>query len=206
MSIADYTDLLVQVSDYTARDDFAQNFPRFVSYAENKLNRRLRVAQMEVIDSIITDTDGAATLPTDYLEMREVLNASGVVLELSPVKALDEYFGPYSGTSARYSIVNNAFFAVPKSSHEFTITYYGKIPALTATNTTNWMLTDCPMIYLYGVCAEVLGWALATGREADATKLAAMNGMLNSEVEQLMAADHSARYSNARVLMSGVNP
>ena len=133
MSIADYTDLLVQVSDYTARDDFAQNFPRFVSYTENKLNRRLRVAQMEIIDSIITDTDGAATLPTDYLEMREVMNASGVLLELSPVKALDEYFGPYSGTSARYSIVNNAFFAVPKSSHEFTITYYGKIPALTAT-------------------------------------------------------------------------
>jgi hypothetical protein len=177
-----------------------------VSYAENKLNRRLRVASMEVIDSIITDTDGAATLPTDYMEMREVLNSSGQPIQHAAVRPLDEYFGPYSGTTHRYTIINTTLYAIPKSSHEFTITYYGKIPGLTTTNTSNWLLAQCPMIYLYAVCAEVIGWAIATGREAEPAKLQAMSQMLNSEVEQFQYADHSARYSNSKIFFSGVNP
>ena len=42
------------------------------------------------------------------------------------------------------------FYPAPDSSYEVAMQYYARVPALTDTDTTNWVLTDYPDIYLYG--------------------------------------------------------
>ena len=48
--------------------------------------------------------------------------------------------------------MNGAIELVPAPADDIEIemVYYGKIPALTSINTTNWLLTRAPDIYLYG--------------------------------------------------------
>jgi hypothetical protein len=208
MSIADYNDLLVQVSEYTGRDDFTQMFPRAVSFAENKLNRRLRVASMETIVELITDSEGSVALPDDYLEMRELINSDKRILKMAAPEALDDYYGTASATPSRYTIINSTLFVIPATSASFTATYYAKLTPLTVTApyTTNWLLDEAPQLYLYAVCAEVIGWAIANGREPDMNKLSAVNGLLNQEVNEFNKSDRDKRYSNAIVMPGGVHP
>lgn len=207
MSIADYSDLVGSVTEYSGRDDFAHMIPRFISFLENKLNRRLRVGPMEQIATLQTDTSGAADLPADYLEMREFVNSVGKPLEARPITALDDTYRFMSGTPMGYAIIGSVLYVIPVAEAEFLMTYYEKIPALTVTNTTNWLLTNHPQIYLYGVLGELHGWAAASGRDPEGmAKAMAASELMNSEIAGLESADMSSRYSNMRMFSRGVNP
>ena len=182
-----------------------QNFPRFVSFAELKLNRDLRVGGMETSATLTTAIDGSVALPTGYLEMREVKDASGRVLEASAVTGADWQHGPYSGTPLTYYIKGSTFYAIPTAAATFSIVYYTKITPLTAVNDTNWLLTDAPLLYLYSVLVEVLGWAVAGGKE-DMAKVQAASALRQNELQQYLMQDSRKRYSNSRITSRGVNP
>ena len=206
MSIADYSDLFAQVSDYTGRTDFGQVFPRLVSFAETTFNRRLRVSGMETIVELITDTQGSVDLPADYLEMRELLDSTGRPLDLYAVRALDEHYQTMPGSLVGYSIVGGKLFVIPENSQSLTATYYAKVPALTPANTTNWLLEDAPLVYHYALIAHVLAWAVASGREADAGRAQAAATIAANELDAFQTEDNLKRYSNGRVLIGGVCP
>ncbi|WP_042779306.1 phage adaptor protein, partial [Sinorhizobium fredii] len=106
MSISDYASLLVDAGEYSGREDIAHNFPRFLGLAELKLNRGLRVADMEVTDEISL-IDGDGTLPADFLEAREVKNASGVPIRAVSLQQLTSSYMDRSGTPAGYAIVGS---------------------------------------------------------------------------------------------------
>lgn len=206
MSIADYSDLLVQVADYTGRDDFGHVFPRLVSFTEIKLNRVLRVGGMETSTTLTTNSSGNVALPAGFLEMRQVKNSSGTVLDAVTPTAGDFIHGPYAGTTVNWYVKGGTFYTVPYSEATFSVVYYTKITSLSPTNTTNWLLTDAPLLYLYGVSAEVMGWAIAQGRETDTAKLSGFAQMLQSEIDAYQAQDAAKRFSNVRVVSRGVNP
>ena len=206
MTISDYTDLLGTCAEYSGRDDCAHLFPRFVRFAESKLNKALRVADMEVIVQLVTDSSGAAALPPDYQEIREVLTPSGRPIELMAVTALDDLYRLSAGTPAGYAIIGRTFYAIPTAAQEFTLTYYAMIPPLTPANTTNWLLEDGPLVYLYSVLAEIEGWALATGKTTDKARLQGAMQAMMSEVDAFLTLDDRRRWSNARVMVRGVNP
>lgn len=205
MSIADYSDLLMQVSEYTGRDDFGHVFPRLVSFAENKMNRALRVGGMETSASLTTSSSGNVALPTGFLEMREVKDSAGRILDAVTPAAGDYIHGPYAGSTINWYVKGSTFYTVPYSEATFTILYYTKITPLTAAATTNWLLADAPMVYLYGVAAEVVGWAIAQGKE-DVSKLSGYAQLLQGEIDAYQMQDRSKRYSNVRVVNRGLNP
>lgn len=206
MSIADYSDLMLMAGEYSGRSDTGYMFPRFVGFAETKLNRRLRVRGMETEGTLTTDANGDVALPSGYLEMRRVTDARGMPLELVTPIVGAETHGPYAGTPAGYYIIGSTLTVVPYAVAVLGVIYYTKITPLTATNTTNWLLSDAPLIYLYSVTAEILGWALATGRETEPGKMTAINTALEAEINAYQSLDESRRYSNARVRQRGVIP
>lgn len=207
MSIADYSDLLGQCVEYTGRDDCAHMFPRFVSYCESKLNRQLRIGKMEAMEVVTTDMYGAAELPDDVLEVRQVANNLGEPLKLMAFDYLDPRYRYVAGKAVGYGIFSNTMHTMPlELASQFTISYYAKIPSLSVSNTTNWLLQDLPLLYLYGVSAEIVGWALTTGRETDAAKLAAVNEALKAEIDGYERLDRTRRFSNMQIAVSGVTP
>lgn len=195
----DYTDLQISVSEYTGRTDVANVFDRLTQMAEAKLNRLLRVAGMEAETQLTTDVNGDATLPTDYVEMREVKDARGCILKSQSLPALTRAYGNRGGTPSNYAIVGTTFTVRPIAEGTFDITYYQEIPSLTS-NATNWLLSSAPDVYLYALAAEVA----AQGQNPEG--IAAAEALLNPAVRQLQINDGRARFGNASLRMRYPRP
>ena len=56
-----------------------------------------------------------------------------------------------TGTTRYYTQINGAFQVLPAPSSAITydLRYYAKIPALSSTNASNWLLLKSPDLYLY---------------------------------------------------------
>jgi len=155
MSITTYAELQTAVGDWLNRADLDQKIPDFIRLAESTLNDVLRSADM-VTSATAAITNGRATLPSDALE---VVYAQVASTEDEPL----EQIAPQQLTMLRRTRTRDAanprFFAIvgrqlvvtpsPSGSVSLDLDYYQRLPALTSSNTSNWLLTDAPHVYLY---------------------------------------------------------
>ena len=161
MSITNYTELKASVADWLNREDLTSQIPDFITFAEARLNRTLRTREM-LTRRRTTTTDGFIGLPPDYLETYQLQLPANATNTPEPLT----YIGPdeaarfkatsMTGKTRYYTIIDGAFELIPtpSSSVELTITYYAKIPALSSTQATNWLLTKAPDLYLYATLAN----------------------------------------------------
>ncbi|MFQ6186356.1 hypothetical protein ACLMJV_31200 [Sinorhizobium meliloti] len=200
MTISDYASLLVDAGEYSGREDIAHNFPRFLGLAELKLNRGLRVADMEVTDEISL-IDGEGALPADFLEAREVKNASGIPIRAISLQQLTNSYMDRVGTpAAAYAIVGNTIRVRPVSENDLTVTYYARIPALTPSNPTNWLLEKAADVYLFALVNEIAIW----GKDVEGATAAQQLLML--AISGLKIEDERSRWGNAQMVVGGVTP
>lgn len=190
MALATYSDLKASVADWLNRADLTAVIPDFIALSEARFNRELRVAPMVKIASA-TVSDGYFAVPGDYLETISLRltspdNYNGKC-EFVSIQRLNELNGNpnLTNTSRYYSIVDGNFRLAPQPSGDTTLelTYYGKIPALSDSNTTNWLLTKSPDLYLYATLMQaspylkdderVALWASAMGQVMQAMQLEA---------------------------------
>ena len=197
--VADYAALLVDAGEYSGRNDIAHLFPRFVGLAELKLNRMLRVSDMETTAAIAV-VDGDAPLPADYVEARQVLSASGRPIRAMALQQLAGSGPASAGEPLGYAVVGNRIKAFPAGSYGLTMTYYGRIPPLSAADPTNWLLQKAPDVYLYGLVEEIAIW------ERDAGKAAAAQQLKMAALAGLGIADERARWGDAQMTVGGVTP
>jgi hypothetical protein len=163
MALSNYSELQTSIGNWLKDTSLTSVIPDFVTLAEARFNRELRVPEMEAVSSASVSTESVA-LPTGFLEMRSIW------LEESPDRPLD-YFPPHqlkttrasaeAGTPTAYTIIGTAVYLspTPSGTHTVNMAYYGRIPAL-ASNSTNWLLTNHPDIYLAGSLSagEAFGW------------------------------------------------
>lgn len=155
MAITTYAELQTAIGDWLNRADLDQKIPDFIRLAESTLNDVLRQADMITQSTGVTITSGRATLPADALE---VVYAQVGSTEDEPL----EQISPQQLTMLRRTRTRDAanprFFAIigrqivvtpTPSSGTLDIDYYQRIPALTTSNTSNWLLDDAPHVYLY---------------------------------------------------------
>lgn len=199
MSISDYASLIVDAGEYAGNDRFVHVAPRLIGLAELKLNRGLRVADMEVTDEISL-VDGDGTLPADFLEAREVKNALGIPIRAVSLQQLTSSYMDRSGTPAGYAIIGSTIKVRPASDEDITVTYYGKIPGLTPANPTNWLLEKAADVYLYALVNEIAIWA----KDVDGAQAAQQLLML--ALSGISIGDERARWGNAQVTVAGVTP
>lgn len=158
MAITTYATLQTAIANWLHRDDLTDVIPDFITGAEALINYggvnlpSLRTGDMET-SATVTITNGAGTLPADFLEARRViaLTSPNTVLEaVSPEFGTYEFAGAGAGWARAYSISGTTLTTYPSSSSNVSVLYYAKVPALSVSNTTNWLLTKSPMVYLYG--------------------------------------------------------
>jgi hypothetical protein len=152
-----YTDLLNDVSDTLDRDDVATRLPLWLRLVEARLNRLLDDPDMEVSVPLMGD---GADLPSDFGAMVSVGTADDNRLT---AMGNDEYASvlPTAGTSRFYTIREGKIYYVPGAAN-VTLVYRRTIPALTAVNTTNWLLDRAPDLYFYGVLLQAEAWDVNT--------------------------------------------
>ncbi|MEY9328245.1 phage adaptor protein [Sinorhizobium fredii] len=199
MTIPDYAALLIDAGEYSGYADISHVFPRLLGLAELKLNRGLRVAGMENTE-MVTLTEGDGTLPDDFLEAREVKNASGIPIRAVSLEQLTNSYMDRSGTPAGYAIVGSTIKVRPTADQDISVTYYSKIPALTVTDPTNWLLEKAPDVYLFALVNEIAIWKrdVEAATAAQQLMLLAING--------LKIEDERARWGNAQMVVGGVTP
>jgi len=159
MTITSYATLKSAIADWLLRDDLTAVIPSFIALAEAKFNRRIRDYRMMKRATATLDA-GYAAVPGDWLQnVRFQLNTSPITtLEyVTPDQAAEEatvYTG--TGKAKFFTMIGKQFQLVPAPSEELTgeLTYYAKIPALSDSTTTNWLLEVAPDAYLYGALME----------------------------------------------------
>jgi hypothetical protein len=174
-----YSDLLVDVGEYTGRNDIAAVFPLLLRLAESKLNRNLRTAWQETIVALPM-VNGVATLPSDFLEARS--------------------YASDAATFSRFAINGNTITASEPWTGDLTTTYYARIPPLTQSNPTNWLLDLDYNVYLYALAVEVGIWS----KNLELAKAA--ESMRDSAISTVMLNDENARWGRARVVNGDLTP
>jgi hypothetical protein len=155
-----YAGLKSTIADYLNRDDLTSVIPTFIKLAESKFNRKLRVRQMVKRAQATIETTFFAP-PADWLESKEFQ------LNTNPITKLEFITESYANSlrASRYSAAGKPqyytvvgsqleFIPTPDTEYEGELTYYAKIPALSDSNTSNWLLTYAPDLYLYGALIE----------------------------------------------------
>lgn len=157
MAITNYTELQTALTSWSHRSDLTTVIPDFIRNAELRMERDLRVSGMETSATITATGTASLSLPTDFLELRRIYsNASPVkVLEyLTPDVFWNNYNSNQTGETKNFTIEAGQIVTGDIASQDLKIVYYAKIPDL-ATNTTNWLLTDYPDLYLYASLCEL---------------------------------------------------
>jgi hypothetical protein len=156
MTIATYTDLQTALSNWLDHSLFASRYPDFIQLFEATANRRLRVKEMESLATLTPATDGTALLPSDYLAYRRCTWTGSTRNELRYVQPayFQAAFPSRPSDAPRLFTIESLMLKVmPLDSTPVELEYYQKIPAL-AYNSTNWLLTSHPDVYLFGSIAE----------------------------------------------------
>lgn len=152
-TITNYATLKSTIADYLNRADLTSQIETFIQFAEADLNTRLRCREQIVRAEATSDAE-FVQLPADWLEAINLHIVGGkqplryVTLdEADIIKKEQIYTAPNN-----YSLMNGAIEIVPAPADDIDIEmiYYSKITALSDGNTTNWLLTKAPDVYLYG--------------------------------------------------------
>jgi hypothetical protein len=156
VALTTYSALTSAIEDFLLRPDLSSVIPTFVELAEARLNRDLRVRQMIKRSQASLDTQ-FTLLPSDFLEAQnfEIVSTSPrYPLEPVTLQTVDRY---RSGSAAPgrpkvFAVAGNTIEVAPAPDAAYTgeLVYYSKIPALSVSNTSNWLLLQAPDVYLYG--------------------------------------------------------
>jgi hypothetical protein len=155
MAITTYSELQSTIADWLNRDDLTSVIPSFITLAETQFNRQFRSPDM-VTRATVTIDEEYEDRPSDWLETiryQVTTNPITVMEFVTPEEAIIQKTKfSTTGTPLFFSTVGTQFQHIPAPSTTFTgeLVYYGKIPALANDNTTNWLLTSNPDLYLYG--------------------------------------------------------
>lgn len=160
MAISTYGYLKIAVMGWLDNDTLADKIDDFIALSESRFNRILRDPQMEA-RTTLTISGGAAdsiALPSDFLELRTVH------IQATPDKPLayrtpqfvENVRDSLSGVPVFYSVEQKllTFAAQAPDTTAFSVLYFQKIPGLTQSNNTNWLLTTYPDVYLYSVLSQ----------------------------------------------------
>lgn len=152
MALTTYAELQSAIASWLNRDDLTSVIPDFISLAEAQMQRDLRTSQMVetadlTIDSRYTD------LPADWLETIRLDINGNEATWVSPQDMTAKRWNG-SGTGEPYLAAPMGtqieVFPTPDGSYTGVLYYYEKIPVLSVSNTSNWVLDTHPDVYLYG--------------------------------------------------------
>lgn len=156
MAITTYAELKTAVTDFLNRDDLDTVAGTFIALAEADMQRKVRHWRMEKRSTAELDTQYSA-IPADFAEVIRFYVTSGDTkpLELiSQAELLDRKRVNLntSGSPSYYAITAGEIevYPVPDGTYDVELYYFSRIPALSDSNTTNWLLQYYQDAYLYG--------------------------------------------------------
>lgn len=207
-----YSDLQASVTNWAARSDSltVAEVPNFISFATDSFNHGIperTIAPIRTREMLttgdVTPVDGVATLPADFLQISGVtsLNSTRRALSFVSTGYTDtRYADRVGGLPNSFSIIGNSLSTYPISSTDLELVYYKKIPQLSNSEPTNWLLEKLPALYLH---ASLYQLAMFT-KDNDLMQRSA--AMMIAMIDGLNMTDMLSIYSRTSVRLGVQTP
>jgi len=156
MAISTYAELQSAIADFLDRDDLTSAIPTFIYAAEKQMEKEIRHPRMMRRSEGQIDSRYSPVPPTWLETIR--LHISGTpsyrleLTSLDDMLQLREQSGGGSGRPTHYAHFgeNIEVYPNPDTEYDIELMYYEKLPVLSDSNTSNWLLEVAPEAYLYG--------------------------------------------------------
>tara|TARA_R100001443_G_scaffold108702_4_gene119532 strand:+ start:4013 stop:4615 length:603 start_codon:yes stop_codon:yes gene_type:complete len=161
MSLSTYDGLKVSVADWLNREDLTSVIPSFIELAENRIFHELRAPINEKTADLTLGSDGYATIPSDYLEVKDLFWNYTPLSRVS-LTQLHSY-AERTGVAPEYFAREQSkfrLFPIPTqvTGDTLRMIYYFTPPNLSASSTTNSIFQTAPELYLYGTLVEAANY------------------------------------------------
>ena len=158
MAITTYAELKSAVADFLNRDDLASAIPNFIALAEADIGRKVRHWRQHKRVSTSVD-QRYEYVPTDFLEVVRIQLDD--YSQLRPISSDEMAQLRYknndtAGRPVYYYLTAGQieFYPTPDATYNISMLYSARIPSLSDTDNTNWLLTLNPDILLYGALLQ----------------------------------------------------
>jgi hypothetical protein len=187
-----YGELKAAIANRLGRTNLMPVIPDFVMLAESRLYHGFRdievsVAPLRLRTMLAKETASLAALPTGFLAVDRLKVNDGAGLRSLDYATPERFAGLAPTGFARYFTMQDGGISVeggvPAS---FALSYYKKFPSLVADSDTNWLLTNCPNLYLYSALIEAYAHLKDDGRIPTAARMyaAAANALIDSDAAE----------------------
>ena len=202
MALTTYSELKTSVANYLGRSDLTSQIPDFITLAEIRLNRSVRIRQMlKTATATTTAGDPTVGLPSDFLQMRDLYIAGTPrtpISYLSPSAFTRDARADEAGLPNYYTLraPEIVLAPYPDSAKTLTMLYYAKPTAMSNSVSSNEFLANCPDALLYGALLEAEPYLMNDAR------LQVWSSLYNNAVSSLNTSDDEAEYSGVPLTMS----
>ena len=161
MAIGTFAQLKTATANWLDRSDLTDRIPEFITLAEARFNRVLRIRDMETVSTAISTSAGTReyNLPTGFVQMKEFHLSTDPITPLAyitPEMMSRMQAGSSKSKPQVFTIIADKVRLGPNPDAVYTTSmlYYKAFTALSDSATTNDMLTNNPDVYLYGTLLE----------------------------------------------------
>ncbi|MGB0141445.1 MAG: phage adaptor protein [Luminiphilus sp.] len=155
-----YQELKDEVLNFANHMALEQSIDTFINLTEADLSRRLRHWRMERRSTAALDTQYTA-LPNDFnAPIRFSLTGDNFykidMVSHTEIMSRREANNNTAGRPKVIAMTADSFEVQPTPDQEYTLemVYYSTVPALSSSNTSNWVLEYYPDAYLYGTLSH----------------------------------------------------
>jgi len=171
MSFANYAALKTSIANWLHRDSdpmLIAAIPDLINLAEIRLSSDLNARDMDSRTNLSTTAEYIST-PSDLVEVRRVLLTGDPARTLqyrTPDQLSQTYATPQTGKPTDFTVIGEQIqlAPIPDATYTLEITYKQRIPALSDTNTTNWLLLKYPNTYLWASLCEAQPYIMGDPR------------------------------------------
>lgn len=207
MPFSTFADLQTSVANFLKRSDLTSAIPDFITLAEAKFNRNLRLRWMEAQETITTNQI-SFPFPDNYLEMRSLdlpaaLNSStgasrSVSLRYVTPEVMTIKYSGWQGPPRFYTEISNQIQAGPEPDGTYTYlcSYFRTLTPLASGTNLLWQFY--PDAYLYGALLEAAPYL------KDDTALARWQGLYQQTMKEVADSDDRAQASGSALSMRAI--
>lgn len=193
--VTTYSELQSHVADTLNRTDLTTPITTFIQMAEQSLNRDIRVRRL-VDHGILSVTGDDTVLPSAFSSVESWYHDGptfrGPIEIVNPdmIGQLKRRHGA-TGTPAFAAIIEGVarYAPAPNGTFSTEFVYWEKVPSLTVSATTNWLLDDHADIYIYAALAETAPYL------KDDNRIQVWERQLEKRIEQLHRETEDERFS-----------
>jgi hypothetical protein len=199
VSLTTFSGLKASIANWLNRTDLTSEISDFIELAENRITHELRVPAIEKTILLNVNSEGYATLPSDFLEAKDVFWNYEPLDRTTPAqlyRMVDRSGAPQYFARETYRL---RFFPTPTvtASDEMRMIYYYDPGRLTDAAPTNVLLALAPELYLFGSLVQAASF-LGT----DMAQREAWESEYQAAFSRLMTHARSAEFSGSTPMIS----